>query len=96
MAYYETCPRCGANLDPGERCDCQPKPMYLTIQDVADRWACSTDLVRRLLRTGELPGMKIGNIWRVAVATLEQFEANRTKRPEPVMRTGERQPVLRL
>lgn len=20
--YYVTCPRCGANLDPGERCDC--------------------------------------------------------------------------
>ena len=23
MAYYWTCPHCGANLDPGERCDCQ-------------------------------------------------------------------------
>lgn len=22
MAYYRTCPHCGANLDPGERCDC--------------------------------------------------------------------------
>lgn len=21
--YYHTCPYCGANLDPGERCDCQ-------------------------------------------------------------------------
>lgn len=20
--YYHTCPYCGANLDPGERCDC--------------------------------------------------------------------------
>lgn len=20
--YYTTCPYCGANLDPGERCDC--------------------------------------------------------------------------
>lgn len=20
---YHTCPRCGANLDPGKRCDCQ-------------------------------------------------------------------------
>lgn len=20
--YYHTCPLCGANLDPGERCDC--------------------------------------------------------------------------
>ena len=23
MAYYETCPNCGASLDPGEKCDCQ-------------------------------------------------------------------------
>lgn len=24
MPYYRTCPRCGANLDPGERCsDCR-------------------------------------------------------------------------
>lgn len=22
MAYYRTCPDCGAHLDPGERCDC--------------------------------------------------------------------------
>lgn len=22
MRYYHTCPDCGANLDPGERCDC--------------------------------------------------------------------------
>lgn len=23
MAFYKTCPFCGANLDPGEKCDCQ-------------------------------------------------------------------------
>ncbi len=23
MAYYRTCPSCGANLDPGEVCDCR-------------------------------------------------------------------------
>ncbi len=23
MAKYRTCPRCGAHLDHGERCDCQ-------------------------------------------------------------------------
>lgn len=22
MAYFWTCPDCGSNLDPGERCDC--------------------------------------------------------------------------
>lgn len=23
MAYYNICPNCGANLDPGEPCDCE-------------------------------------------------------------------------
>lgn len=23
MAFYKTCSRCGCNLDPGERCDCE-------------------------------------------------------------------------
>lgn len=23
MAYYNVCPLCGANLDPGEKCDCE-------------------------------------------------------------------------
>lgn len=23
MAYYNVCPRCGCNLDPGEKCDCE-------------------------------------------------------------------------
>lgn len=25
MPYYNSCPDCGANLDPGEKCDCQEK-----------------------------------------------------------------------
>ena len=23
MAYYKTCDKCGSNLDPGEKCDCE-------------------------------------------------------------------------
>lgn len=23
MAYYNTCPLCGCNLDPNEKCDCE-------------------------------------------------------------------------
>ncbi len=25
MSYFHTCPHCGANLDPGEACDCREK-----------------------------------------------------------------------
>ncbi|MCI9009448.1 MAG: hypothetical protein HFI13_15325 [Lachnospiraceae bacterium] len=27
MAYYNVCPNCGSNLDPGEKCDCMDKRM---------------------------------------------------------------------
>lgn len=30
MSYYRPCPYCGANLDPGERCDCQGEPVSQT------------------------------------------------------------------
>lgn len=32
MAYYDTCPECGANLDPGERCDCRRSDGYQYIE----------------------------------------------------------------
>lgn len=45
MIYY-TCPRCGENLDPGERCDCQPQtempPRVLPTPKAADGKAFST------------------------------------------------------
>lgn len=25
MSYYRICPKCGAALDPGEKCDCEPR-----------------------------------------------------------------------
>lgn len=27
MSYYKTCPDCGANLDPGEVCECECRPI---------------------------------------------------------------------
>ena len=29
MPYYWTCPYCGANLDPGEKCDCKDNKLSL-------------------------------------------------------------------
>ena len=29
MASYRTCPHCGANLDPDEKCECQEKEKYM-------------------------------------------------------------------
>lgn len=30
MAYYNTCPKCGAYLDPGEKCDCEKNANRIT------------------------------------------------------------------
>lgn len=29
MAFYRTCARCGANLDPGEPCDCEQEEIRM-------------------------------------------------------------------
>jgi hypothetical protein len=33
MPYYWTCPNCGANLDPGEKCDCENETKEDDIHD---------------------------------------------------------------
>lgn len=33
--YYWTCPYCGSNLDPGERCDCRDEKS-VTIKEIPD------------------------------------------------------------
>ena len=32
MAYYRKCPHCGANLDPGEKCDCDKRANPLSYE----------------------------------------------------------------
>lgn len=91
MAYYDTCPACGANLDPGERCDCtgERKPSlfnghansaqadvkFFSVAALATRWAVSVDLVYDLLRNGKVAAMKLGGSWRIPISAVEQFEA---------------------
>ena len=44
MSYYRPCPRCGSNLDPGERCDCKEK----AASGVQDRKAANQNYPRQL------------------------------------------------
>ncbi len=32
MTFYVECPKCGANLDPGEKCTCQDGPSAADIE----------------------------------------------------------------
>lgn len=43
MSYYRTCPHCGANLDPGERCDCQAPSKSQTFGILDKKTARSAD-----------------------------------------------------
>ena len=45
---------------------------WLTIPEVADSLGCSRDLVRQLIRTGELDARKFGRIIRVRAASIEE------------------------
>ena len=31
MSYYNVCTRCGAHLDPGEKCDCREESAHKTL-----------------------------------------------------------------
>lgn len=33
MSYYITCPDCGCNLDPGEKCDCQRQRQHESVRN---------------------------------------------------------------
>lgn len=39
--YYKTCPLCGANLDPGEMCDCKASLENPKITYLCDKRACN-------------------------------------------------------
>lgn len=36
MPYYKTCQLCGANLDPGERCDCKESAPSVAADEAHD------------------------------------------------------------
>ena len=94
MTYYRTCPECGANLDPGERCDCTPV-RFFSVTTLATRWDVSVDLVYDLVRSGEVAAMKIGNTWRIPLSSVERYEEEQTHRITSQPKT-KRKPVLRL
>lgn len=56
MSYYKTCPDCGANLDPGERCDCQVDVSQLIQNDplIKRLFEIEADLSRLIKTVSEL------------------------------------------
>lgn len=50
-----------------------PVPSILTVSEVAEYLRIDAQTVYRLLRTGQLRGIKAGREWRVHAAVLERF-----------------------
>ena len=53
---------------------------YLSTQIVADRLSMSCKTVRRYLKSGKLPSLKIGKLRRISEADLEKFIDDRKQR----------------
>lgn len=51
----------------GETHEPAPHPRY-------ERWMCSGETVRQLIRTGKLPAFRIGRMMRVTPQALEEYE----------------------
>lgn len=45
--YYKTCPYCGANLDPGEHCDCENIERTFSITIKKERFEKATTPSKR-------------------------------------------------
>lgn len=66
----------------------------MTPEDVAERWQCSAQQVRKLLGAGALSGFRLGGkLWRVRIEDVEAFERlnTNTTAPETVQAIKERQ-----
>jgi len=53
-------------------------PKLLTVPEVADRLRCHQETVRKMLRRGELTGIKMpsanrGGTWKVGESSLDRF-----------------------
>ncbi|MBU6298882.1 MAG: excisionase family DNA-binding protein, partial [Alphaproteobacteria bacterium] len=49
-----------------------------TVKMVADHWGCSTDTVRRLIKSGSLPCLQIGGVVRLSREQVETYETQCT------------------
>lgn len=66
--------------------------LYMTPGELAERWHCSPKHVRRLCASGELPSMRLGDLWRISIAAVEDFEQRQTT-TDATHRVGMRQPL---
>ena len=47
----------------------------LTPEMLADRWLCSAETVRQLVKRGDLRGFRVGRMIRIPMGAVEEYEA---------------------
>lgn len=55
-----------------------PAPLYLTCQEVADRWRCSKATIYRRIAAGKLDTIADAGLYRVTLESLLRYEASIT------------------
>ena len=55
-----------------EVCGC-PKVRWLRVSTVAEKFDCSSKKVRRLLKSGQVDGVRFGGEWRVDHRSLDRY-----------------------
>ena len=58
-----------------------------SVAQLADRWGCSGNVVRKLINQGELQCFRIGSLIRIPAAEVQRFETI-APAPEPVTDAG--------
>jgi excisionase family DNA binding protein len=53
----------------------------MTMSQVAERWQLSIETVKRRIRSGQLPALKLGRCVRVSPTCLVAYENNRKLKP---------------
>ena len=59
--YFTTCPICGANLDPGEKCTCTAEPKGGDFVNESTDRASYTNAISKLLEKADLRALRL--IW---------------------------------
>lgn len=88
----------GTNISDLPRCTCDAAPrkfkdrgadthsrQALSVRELAERWGCSEQQVRVLLRTDRLPFFRLGNrMTRISVQIIEEFERGQSTVLSPI------------
>ena len=55
----------------------------LSVEEAAEYWGCHPDTIRRHMRAGTIPSMKLGRVFRISRQALDDLIENQAQLPTP-------------